>query len=216
VVLDRGVLSLIRQRNQIGGGPATYFLPQVFPEGSPTHPAYTSGHATVAGACATILKAFFDERVDLTDPTNDVGAGFDPRRLPPALEASADGRALRKAAQQDKLTVEGELNKLASNIAIGRNGAGVHWRSDATQGMALGEAVAAILLYEQALTVRELHSFQFTTFFSCQRYEVGREELNGNANQHQIYIRQVADPLSAGGAAAAPPVDPIISVIQDI
>ena len=40
---------------------ATYLLSQVYPEGSPNHPTYTSGHATVAGACATILKAFFDK-----------------------------------------------------------------------------------------------------------------------------------------------------------
>ena len=31
----------------------TYLLPMVFPEGSPTHPAYGAGHATVAGACVT-------------------------------------------------------------------------------------------------------------------------------------------------------------------
>ena len=35
-------------------------LPAAFPEGSPTHPSYTAGHATVAGACVTILKAMFD------------------------------------------------------------------------------------------------------------------------------------------------------------
>lgn len=39
----------------------TYFLPMAFPEGSPMHPAYGAGHATVAGACVTILKAWFDE-----------------------------------------------------------------------------------------------------------------------------------------------------------
>jgi hypothetical protein len=33
-----------------------YFLSQAFPEGSPTHPAYPTGHGTVAGACITILK----------------------------------------------------------------------------------------------------------------------------------------------------------------
>src|SRR5947208_4867870 len=38
----------------------TYFLPVPFPEGSPTHPSYGSGHATVAGACVTVLKAFFN------------------------------------------------------------------------------------------------------------------------------------------------------------
>src|ERR1043166_4181711 len=34
-----------------------YLLPQAFPEGSPLHPSYGAGHATVAGACVTILKA---------------------------------------------------------------------------------------------------------------------------------------------------------------
>jgi hypothetical protein len=38
----------------------TFFLPTAFPEGSPTHPSYPAGHATVAGACVTLLKAWFD------------------------------------------------------------------------------------------------------------------------------------------------------------
>jgi hypothetical protein len=37
----------------------TYLLPLAYPEGSPTHPAYPAGHAAIAGACATVLKAFF-------------------------------------------------------------------------------------------------------------------------------------------------------------
>ena len=37
-----------------------YFLPQAFPEGSPIHPAYPTGQGTVAGACITALKFFFD------------------------------------------------------------------------------------------------------------------------------------------------------------
>ena len=37
-----------------------YLLPMAFPEGSPMHPSYGAGHATVAGACVTMLKAFFD------------------------------------------------------------------------------------------------------------------------------------------------------------
>ncbi len=46
----------------------TYLLPQAFPEGSPTHPAYGAGHATVAGACVTILKAWFDESFVIPNP----------------------------------------------------------------------------------------------------------------------------------------------------
>ncbi len=33
-------------------------LPMAFQEGSPMHPSYGAGHATVAGACVTILKAY--------------------------------------------------------------------------------------------------------------------------------------------------------------
>ncbi len=38
----------------------TYLLPQAFPEGSPTHPCYPTGHGTVGGACVTALKFFFN------------------------------------------------------------------------------------------------------------------------------------------------------------
>ena len=34
------------------------------------------------------------------------------------------------------------LNKLAANLALGRDIAGVHWRSDGREGLKLGEAVA--------------------------------------------------------------------------
>ena len=39
----------------------TYLLSQPFPEGFATHPPYPTGHGTVAGACITFLKFFFDE-----------------------------------------------------------------------------------------------------------------------------------------------------------
>ena len=39
---------------------ANLLLPMAFPEGSPMHPAYGAGHATVAGGCVTMLKAFFE------------------------------------------------------------------------------------------------------------------------------------------------------------
>ncbi len=45
-----------------------YFLSQAFPEGSPTHPAYPTGHGTVAGACITILKFFFDGDFVIPNP----------------------------------------------------------------------------------------------------------------------------------------------------
>jgi hypothetical protein len=44
------------------------------------------------------------------------------------------------------LTLEGELNKLAWNIAFGRAFAGIHYRSDLEAGLLLGESVALKLL----------------------------------------------------------------------
>jgi hypothetical protein len=46
----------------------TYLLPQAFPEGSPSHPSYPTGHGTVGGACITMLKFFFDENYVIPNP----------------------------------------------------------------------------------------------------------------------------------------------------
>ena len=92
-------------------GKANHLLPMAFPEGSPMHPSYGAGHATVAGACVTILKALFDTDTPLTL------AGPDTTAFVP----TNDGLALTQVpVTNGRLTVEGELNKLASNIAIGR------------------------------------------------------------------------------------------------
>jgi hypothetical protein len=58
-----------------------------------------------------------------------------------------------------------ELNKLASNIAQARNIAGLHWRSDTTQAILLGEAVAISILRDQRHTYNETFAgFTFTKF----------------------------------------------------
>ncbi len=119
-----------------GGG---HLLPQAFPEGSPTHPSYTAGHATVAGACVTILKAIFDT----------VGRPIENPVVP-----TADGSALVPYTGPT-LTVEGELNKLASNISSGRNVAGVHWRTDSHASLRIGQAVALSILQEQTMIHNE-------------------------------------------------------------
>jgi hypothetical protein len=110
----------------------SYLLPMAFPEGSPTHPAYGAGHATVAGACVTILKAWFDEDQQIPNP----------------VEATPDGLGLIPY-NGPSLTVGGELNKVAANVAIGRNMAGVHWRTDYTESVKLGEQVAICILLKQ-------------------------------------------------------------------
>ena len=63
------------------------------------------------------------------------------------------------------MTIAGELNKLGSNVATGRNTAGVHWRSDGTESMKLGEQVALGVLRDQRLCFNETFAgFTFTKF----------------------------------------------------
>lgn len=140
-VLNSPVLRAVNQKY------GTFLLPIAFPEGSPTHTSYGSGHATVAGACATILKAFFDESDIIRNP-----------KVP-----NEDGTALIPYVGPT-LTVGGELNKVASNVANGRNGAGVHWRTDAVNSLRLGEEVAICILEEQKLTYNDEVSMSLTKF----------------------------------------------------
>jgi hypothetical protein len=137
-LFSSSVLDEIESHN---GG--SFLLPMAFPEGSPTHPSYTAGHATVAGACITILKAIFDT---------------ENRPIPHPVVPTPDGSALVPYTGPT-LTIEGELNKLASNIATGRNIAGVHWRSDAHASLRIGQAVAISILKEQTKIHNEAHPF---------------------------------------------------------
>ena len=130
-------------------------LPMAFPEGSPTHPAYGAGHATVAGACVTILKAWFKETTRLVD------IGLAP------VQPTDDGLNLVPYAGPDAgdLTVGGELNKISANVGLGRNTAGVHWRSDATESLKLGEQIAIGILREQRACYNEVfNGFSLTKF----------------------------------------------------
>ncbi|EPY6469961.1 vanadium-dependent haloperoxidase [Clostridium sporogenes] len=141
-LLDSKVLEIVLKKY------GTYLLPMAYPEGCPTHPAYPAGHAAHIGAEVTILKAFFNEDYIIPNP---VVASADSLKLQPYLEGD--------------LKVGGELNKLAANIALGRDFAGVHWRSDCLQGMKLGEAVAIGLLQDYRNTYNEeFHGFSFTKF----------------------------------------------------
>ena len=163
-----------------GPGKNTAFLPMAFPEGSPMHPAYGAGHATVAGACVTILKAFFDTSAVLAETsvknkkTGVITKEIEFKRYSPGdkSENIPEDKAIAFRASTPKpsngegvlastldphtpgqfLTLEGELNKLAANIAIGRNMAGVHYFSDYYNSLRLGEKIAIGILEEQALT----------------------------------------------------------------
>ena len=59
----------------------------------------------------------------------------------------------------------GELNKLAANIAIGRNMAGVHYRTDYIESVKLGEMVAISILEDQKKTYFEKYSLTLKAKF---------------------------------------------------
>ena len=137
----------------------THLLPQAYPEGSPTHPCYTGGHATVAGACCTALKFFFDGSQKIRPLL--LAAGSDVKQPTP------DGLALVNytGADRDQLDINGELSKVAFNVAFGHGvHAGIHFRSSNYWGVLLGEAVALSVLKDRALSYNEPFTINITKF----------------------------------------------------
>ncbi len=127
----------------------SYLLPQMFLSGGPPHPSFTAGHAITAGACVTVLKAWFDE---------DAAWPF------PPVEPSDDGQGLQPYLGGG-LTVGGELNKLAHNLSAGRDMSGVHWRADDIEGNKQGEELAIRLLREEkAIFPEPFDGFTLTKF----------------------------------------------------
>jgi len=129
----------------------TWLLSQAFPEGSPTHPAYPTGHGTVGGACITVLKFFFDGDFVIPNP----------------VVPTSDGLSLVPYTGSDagRLTVNGELNKLGHNVSFGHGiHAGIHWRSDTDTSLLLGEAVALSYLKDRAKTYNEPFTVKLTKF----------------------------------------------------
>jgi len=129
----------------------TWLLSQAFPEGSPMHPSYPTGHGVVAGACLTVLKFFFDGNFVIPDP----------------MVPTSDGLSLVPYTGLDarELTVNGELNKLGHNVSFGHGiHAGIHWRSDTDTSLLLGEAVALSFLWDRARTYNEPFTIHLTKF----------------------------------------------------
>lgn len=151
------VLALILKRNQEQSSPvidpsqsltfeqaSTYLLAQMFPAGCPIHPSYPSGHATIAGACITVIKALFEDITKFASVIVPVKPDLsNPTRLVPLV---GEG--------ENEMTIASELDKLASNIAFGRNFTGMHYRADC-EGILLGEEVAIRYLQDHGCTYTE-------------------------------------------------------------
>ena len=133
----------------------TSLLPQAYPDGSPTHPSYPGGHAVTAGSNATILKAYFDEGAVITNPVRPT--------------TDDQGRYTELEVLDLELTVGEEINKLATNVAYARSWAGIHYRSDTTAGLRIGERIATSVLRDRLRQRPEgaygsRGAFSFTTF----------------------------------------------------
>ncbi len=177
----------------------TYLLPMAFTSGSPTHPAYGAGHATVAGACVTVLKAWFKTYECVNGRDMPIPLGRLLEKLVPygkgeaftAFDPGVDSKKMGtltplSKAEAGKLTIEGELNKLASNVAMGRTMGGVHWRSDNTRSLMLGEAIASGILAEITTDLSEECAFEFRSFSRDEKgypkkilIKQGRVRVNG-------------------------------------
>jgi hypothetical protein len=142
VLKSQAVLASFKQNN-------SYFLSQAFPEGSPAHPAYPTGHGVVAGACITVLKFFYD------------GTTVIPKPVVPKNDGS--GVVSYTGSDAGQMTVNGELHKLAHNVSFGHGiHAGIHWRSDTDASIELGEAAALSVLRDRAHTYNERFTIQLT------------------------------------------------------
>lgn len=104
----------------------------------------------IAGACATVIKAFFDEDFPLPNP----------------VQPAADGMSLEPYRGGAQITLAIEIDKLAANLGVGRSFAGIHWRSDSREGLRVGEAAAISVLQNWKNTTDEGAGMQirFTGF----------------------------------------------------
>jgi hypothetical protein len=159
-VLNSAVLPLIH--NQFG----SFLLPQAFPEGSPTHPCYPTGHGAVGGACITAIKFFLDCTQKI-QPLLVNGPRLPNGQARNVFVPSNDGLSLNDYTGSDAgaLTINGELNKLAWNVSVGHGiHAGIHFRSSTYQSILLGEKVALSVLRDRAQSYSEPFSVTITKF----------------------------------------------------
>jgi hypothetical protein len=149
------ILDLIKNYNRRFCGEGSFLLPGMYNELSPTHPSWPAGHATVAGACCTIMKAMF-----ITHDDN-----LNKLKWPATVKHSINGNNLDDYLNDtSNMTIVGEINKLASNISLGRDFAGVHYRCDGVVGNLLGEEFAISYLRDKIKEYYEAYNGMFNGF----------------------------------------------------
>jgi hypothetical protein len=152
-VLNSAVLPLIHDKF------GSFLMPQAFPEGCPTHPCYPTGHGTVAGACLTALKFFYDCTKKIRPLLQSIGRDV--------VEPAPDGLTLvpYTGTDRDEMDINGEFSKLAFNVSSGHGThAGIHFRSSTYWSILLGEEVALSVLRDRAQSYNEPFSMVITKF----------------------------------------------------
>lgn len=129
--------------NDIFGLYGNYTLPLCYKEGSPVHPDFCEGHGAISGSCATVLKIYFNAGESWSSLPGVISGALS-NLISGPVEADVSGSLLQSYSGADVvgMTINGEINKMCSNIAIGRCWSGVHYRSSAIVGLLLGENVA--------------------------------------------------------------------------
>lgn len=145
--LGADTIAAVKAQNLANGGEEKAFLPLQFAEGSPMHPSANAGHAGIAGACSALLKMYFKD-----GPWSGTGISTTVGMSDINTVQSVDGSVLSEYTEADasQMTVHGEIDKLASNMALGRDFAGVHYRYDGDEGILLGERVAIQWMIDNA------------------------------------------------------------------
>ena len=135
IVLNSAALNLSKTRYD-----GSYLLSQAFPEGSPHIRRIRRDMERWRAHALRFSSSFLT-----ATPYSKI-----------LLMSSSDGLFIEPYNGSGKLTVNGELHKLAHNVSFGHGiHAGIHWRSDTDYSLLLGEAVAISFLEDQMWTYQE-------------------------------------------------------------
>jgi hypothetical protein len=145
-LLNNPILNEIASKNN-----GKYLMPLGYSQGSPFHPSYPGGHATIAGAMVTIMKAWFN--CDWLIPA-----------VVPDL--TGDNLVMYKLKNDNSnsiqyLRIEDELDKIVTNCSHSRNMAGIHYQSDSEVGILIGEQAAISVLQDEVNKYSDNIAFRF-------------------------------------------------------
>tara|TARA_B110000483_G_scaffold242949_1_gene330565 strand:+ start:3268 stop:4812 length:1545 start_codon:yes stop_codon:yes gene_type:complete len=141
------ILADIRNKN------GSLLMNSSYREGAPNHPSFPSGHACIAAACVTVMKAMFVLHDTDMNPIKWSSQTLHSMNGDVLVDFTGDG---------SNMTIIGELNKLVSNVSLGRQWAGVHYMSDSECGIEIGEKYAERYLMDIAAEYFEKSNGMFS------------------------------------------------------